>query len=310
MKKRFLLFALVFLAASNFMCAQVVLNSGNFPDKNFRAALAEALAVEEGGTLTANLLAETTYLELWEMNIRDLTGIGFFTALETLECSGNELTSLDLSKNTSLTYLCCDDNQLQSLTLSGNKALTDLYCSNNQLTSLNLSNNVELVGIGCTNNQLSSLDLSTLTKLETLSVNDNELTSLDFSNNKKLYMLDCYNNKINGVGMDKLINSLPKATSEEGEGGILTVISSNAKEGNVCTTKHVADAKAKLWDVYIMKDEDWEEYAGSDITGIDNVEVGKKDVRHGYTLDGRRVGASSMRKGLYVVDGKKVLFKQ
>ncbi|MBQ7009237.1 MAG: leucine-rich repeat domain-containing protein, partial [Ruminococcus sp.] len=43
----------------------------------------------------------------------------------------NQLTSLDVSKNTALTYLDCDDNQLTSLDVSKNTALEELYCYNN-----------------------------------------------------------------------------------------------------------------------------------------------------------------------------------
>jgi len=45
-----------------------------------------------------------------QMKITDLTGVEYFTALEYLDCSSNELTSLDVSKNTALTYLNCYSN--------------------------------------------------------------------------------------------------------------------------------------------------------------------------------------------------------
>jgi hypothetical protein len=37
-----------------------------------------------------------------------------------LECEENQLTSLDLSKNTKLTYLICNWNQLTTLNISAN----------------------------------------------------------------------------------------------------------------------------------------------------------------------------------------------
>jgi Leucine-rich repeat (LRR) protein len=72
-------------------------------------------------------------------NIISLSGIEHFTALESLNCSNNELTSLDLSNNTALTTLYCSDNELTSLDLSNNITLTMLYCSNNKLTLLDVS---------------------------------------------------------------------------------------------------------------------------------------------------------------------------
>ena len=45
----------------------------------------------------------------------------------------NQLTSLDLSKNTELTMLYCNGNQLTSLDLSKNTALKHLYCYKNKI---------------------------------------------------------------------------------------------------------------------------------------------------------------------------------
>ena len=55
-----------------------------------------------------------------------------------LYCYSNPLTSLDVSKNTSLYTLSCYSNQLTSLDLSQNVALCTLYCYNNQLTTLDI----------------------------------------------------------------------------------------------------------------------------------------------------------------------------
>ena len=45
-------------------------------------------------------------------DIQDLRGIGYFTALESLDCSDNALTSLDLSANTALQTLNASGNRL------------------------------------------------------------------------------------------------------------------------------------------------------------------------------------------------------
>ena len=56
-----------------------------------------------------------------------------------LNCSNNQLTTLDLRDNTALTTLWCDGNQLTSLDLRNNTALTNLTCSGNPLTKIILS---------------------------------------------------------------------------------------------------------------------------------------------------------------------------
>ena len=76
-------------------------------------------------------------------NVLSMPEIKYFTALEYLDCYGNQLTSLDLSNNTALTDLSCGDNQLTSLYLSNNTALTDLSCGGNPLETLIISSPLE-----------------------------------------------------------------------------------------------------------------------------------------------------------------------
>ena len=94
-------------------------------------------------------------------------------ALTALDCSGNKLTSLDLSKNPALTSLDCSNNQLSSIDLSKNPVLTALDCSGNKLTSLDLSKNPALTTLDCRNNNLTSIDLSKNEKLTTVNLTGN-----------------------------------------------------------------------------------------------------------------------------------------
>ena len=99
-------------------------------------------------------------IECSSQNISDLTGIEAFTALTELSCQGNQLTSLDVTQNTALTWLGCDNNnQLTSLDVSNNTALTILSCSGNQLTSLDVSQNTALTFLNCFGNQLTCLNV-------------------------------------------------------------------------------------------------------------------------------------------------------
>ena len=127
--------------------------------------------------------------------------IGFFRNLEELDCSENDITSLDISNNPKLTYLDCYDNQLTSLDVSNNTALTTLSCSYNQLTSLDVSNNTELEYLICYRNQLTSLDLSNNKKLTGLTCDSNQFTSLDLSNNPELDYLCCDNNQLTSLDL-------------------------------------------------------------------------------------------------------------
>ena len=197
--------------------------------------------------------------------------------------------------------------------MSKNTALTELSCHDNQLTALDVSKNTALTSLNCSNNLLTSLDVSKSTALRVLSCEDNKLTSLDLSKNTNLYGLDCYQNQIKGAAMDALVTSLPMR--ENGyEGGLYIIYFEN--EGNVMTTEQVAAAKAKNWSVYhCIRDElgyeNWEAYAGSDPTAIENIESGTSASKNGrdiyFDLSGRRVMTPT--KGVYVKNGKKVVVK-
>ena len=129
-------------------------------------------------------------------NIREIPEIKYFTALTCLHCEGNQLTSLDLSKNTALTYLSCDCNQLTYLNVSKNTALTYLACYYNQLTTLDVSKNTALTHLNCSGNQLTTLDVSKNTALTDLDCSGNQLTTLDVSKNTALTDLDCSVNQL------------------------------------------------------------------------------------------------------------------
>ena len=121
------------------------------------------------------------------------------TALAKLSCSRNQLTSLDVSKNTALTTLWCSDNQLTSLDVSKSPALTQLDCSSNQLTNLDVSDCTALTKLGCYENQLTNLNASGCTALTWLDCSWNQLTSLNVSGYSALGRLSCSNNQLTSL---------------------------------------------------------------------------------------------------------------
>ncbi len=121
------------------------------------------------------------------------------TTLTSLYCTENQLSSLDVSGCTDLIALHCDWNNLSSLDVSGCTALTTLYCSSNKLTSLDVSSNTALTKLYCSSNKLTSLDVSSNTALTELYCYNNQLTSLDVSNNTALTELYCSSNKLTSL---------------------------------------------------------------------------------------------------------------
>ncbi|WP_264535835.1 leucine-rich repeat domain-containing protein [Flavobacterium sp. N1736] len=177
------------------------------PDINFEKKLISRgldLGIPDGKVLTANI-ASVTDLDLYKSSISDLTGIEGFTALETLYCGDNQITTLDFSKNTKLKQLECYQNKLTSLNLNSNPDLWYLDCFSNKLTTLDLSQNKLLETVYCYDNLLTNLNVSSLKKLESLDCPDNQLTNLDVSTNTGLKQLHCYRNKLKSLDISKNI---------------------------------------------------------------------------------------------------------
>ena len=94
------------------------------PDNNFLNALIELGVDTNGDGVISPAEAEViTFLDVSEDSISDMTGIEKFVNLDTLDCSYNQLTALDISNNTALIYLYCGYNQLTTFDGSNNTAL-------------------------------------------------------------------------------------------------------------------------------------------------------------------------------------------
>ena len=201
MKKHLFLFILVLLPMMA-SAENVMINETNFPDSNFRNWL---LSQDYGadGILTDEELKNITDLDVRRLEIHDLKGIEYFTALKVLNCITNKLTALDLSNNIALEKLNCLGNRLTTINLQENKKLRYLSCVSNQLTALDISGCTELDTLACSNNQLTALDVSMNTKLISLECYSNQLSTLDLSKNTALRRIHCNNNQLTTLDVSK-----------------------------------------------------------------------------------------------------------
>ena len=204
----------------------------DFTDANFLEQVRTELGKNENDPIyDTDDFASRTFLSIEQKGITSLAGIEHFTELTYLDCSYNQLTALDVSKNTKLTNLNCSENQLTELDVSQNTELTTLNCSRNQLITLDVSQNTKLTELVCNDLKLTELDVSKNTKLTNLNcsaikltkldVSKNtdmtrlwcsrdQLTELDVSNNTKLIQLNCSNNQLKtlDVGKNMVLNWL------------------------------------------------------------------------------------------------------
>ena len=85
--------------------ATVTVNAANFPDANFRAAVAQAAGVSsDGGTFSEASLTTLDLPSQGVTNVTNLKGLELLTGLTYLNISGNTLTTgADLRQLTALT---------------------------------------------------------------------------------------------------------------------------------------------------------------------------------------------------------------
>jgi hypothetical protein len=138
----------------------VPIDAEHFPDANFRTYVKDCFDTDKNDILSATEIASAKNFYIGGKRISDLTGIENFTELTVLYVENNQLTSLNLSKNTKLEILYCDSNQLTSLDVNNCVKLTSLNCNYNSLTTLDVSDNKKLEILFCFNNQLTFLDIS------------------------------------------------------------------------------------------------------------------------------------------------------
>lgn len=206
-----------------------------FEDANFKAYMVSRHDYDNDGEISYEEALYVTKIEVNTDNISSIAGIEYMPNLQHLTCRGslkynnstevydivcgvlksldiskntklsyldasyNKLTSLDVRNNIELTTLNCTSNNLSSLDVSNNQKLQDFSCGGNNLSTLDVKNNLELTSLECALNKLNLLDLKNNKELTWISCNGNNLSYLDFSNNPKLRILYCDNNNLSSL---------------------------------------------------------------------------------------------------------------
>ncbi|MFD1615070.1 T9SS type A sorting domain-containing protein [Gelatiniphilus marinus] len=157
--------------------------------------------IANNGSVFTDRITSVRSLIINDMAISDLTGIEAFNSLETLICSNNKLTSLNVSNNNNLQTLLCGANQLTALDVSSNLNLEDIDCSSNQILTLEVTNNSLLKKLNTSNNRITVIDVSQNASLTSLSISNNRINSLDVSNNTNLESLFCASNQLTNLDL-------------------------------------------------------------------------------------------------------------
>lgn len=173
----------------------VEINSTNFPDPDFLQYVKDNIDTEDttgqkDGKLSQAERDAVTEINIDNKNCTDLTGIAYFANLTELDCSDNQLTTLDVSKNAKLRILRCYNNGMEKLNLGDITHLTLLNCDDNNLTELDVSKNPDLKDLECRENKLRRVVIGKKYSLTTLYLRGNQLTSLDLSTTRDIWNLD------------------------------------------------------------------------------------------------------------------------
>lgn len=135
-------------------------------------------------------------IEWPETYLKGSLDVSSFSSLTKLECTYGEVSSVNLSGDTELTYLDVSDNELETLDVSANTKLETLLCEYNYLTALDVSALTSLKVFSCEGNELEALSVSTNTALTDLYCGWNYFITLDISSNTSLSVFSCDGNEL------------------------------------------------------------------------------------------------------------------
>jgi len=140
-------------------------------------------------TLDIDDCAALNYLHVSSTSLTSL--VVDHAALLFLVCNGNErLTKLDVTNALSLQHLDCAGNPLSALDLSRNHQLHTLFCFQTTLFGASLT----------------SLDLTDCRSLQIVKCNDNDLTELRLPLGGRMEFLDCSDNRLSGNTLATILN--------------------------------------------------------------------------------------------------------
>ncbi len=167
----------------------------NIPDANLRTRLQTLYPTCFTGAqmeTTCTNITTAGFLDVSALSIASLSGVEHFTALTTLRCNNNLLTSLP-TLSPILVTLYCHDNQLTSLPALPN-TMNDLRCQFNALTTFPAISATNIQLLRCNNNALTTLP-ALPAGLLVLYCQFNQLTSLPTVPNS-VFFLYCNNNQL------------------------------------------------------------------------------------------------------------------
>lgn len=153
-------------------CVVKVIENIEIADPNFLKALVADPNINTNGDdgIDPKEALNAKVLDLSGKKITSLAGLNYFTNLEELTVSDNQLTEIDVKPLSKLRELACDNNKISKLDITQNTALTSIMCYKNNLDTLDIRKNANLNDIFCGNQsnvlklQLTTAQFNTIWK--------------------------------------------------------------------------------------------------------------------------------------------------
>ncbi len=236
-------------------------------------------------------------LDIINLNIADLTGIGDFVGLTELKANGNLFTTIDVSNLSQLTTAFLHNGNLTALDVTANLLLEDLRVENNQLTEIDLTNNTALRILQINGNNLTSIDVTNNIELARIRTYANPITELDLSNNTLLTQVWANNssqlttlnikNGNNGIITSFNVKNNPNLTCINVDNEAADYLNSNnwgkddsASFGEHCYETYIPDAN---FENYL----ETHDAAGNEVLLNDPTSMGNGIVNDNYVLTDR-----------------------
>lgn len=175
----------------------------DFPDPEFEKFLIDhGFDRDENEQISTDEVSKVITLDCQSQNITSLEGIEYFKSLEVLISRNNRISSVDISRNTSLKRVDFRNNKISVLEVDALTKLETLVCDENELEEINVANNALLRTFSCSGNKIRSLDVSNNPELYDFNCSNNEQTAIDVSHNGKLAIFICDGNDLSEEGLD------------------------------------------------------------------------------------------------------------
>jgi hypothetical protein len=125
----------------------------SFEDAEFESYLVSIYDINKDGGISKSEALAVMKIDCRNRNIKSLKGIEVFTNLKELDCSYIQISGKpDLSKNTKLTHINCSGNDITVMDVSLCPSLSMFICAETLVTELDVSNNLSLILLDCVNN--------------------------------------------------------------------------------------------------------------------------------------------------------------